>query len=149
MPNYDELHSAGRNRASSWNSSKKPWSRRNAWGDMSYADLISQAIESSPDGRMTLSEIYDWVIRNVPYFRDKGNTNSSAGWKVIFVIVSGSDGRAKTLLEPPKSLKTIRDRPCHMCECGAKGNSWVGYQAGPSSTPTYPKWRDCKSATTD
>ncbi|MCP9261152.1 Forkhead box protein O [Dirofilaria immitis] len=42
---------------------KKSTTRRNAWGNMSYADLITQAI-------------------NVPYFRDKGDSNSSAGWKV-------------------------------------------------------------------
>uniref|UniRef100_A0A1I8GJX0 Forkhead box protein O n=2 Tax=Macrostomum lignano TaxID=282301 RepID=A0A1I8GJX0_9PLAT len=55
--------------------------RRNAWGNQSYADLISQAIESSPHGRLTLSEIYDWMIKNISYFGNKGDTNSSAGWK--------------------------------------------------------------------
>ena len=63
---------------------KKPTSsRRNAWGNMSYADLITQAISSSPDKRLTLSQIYDWMVGNVPYFKDKGDSNSSAGWKVI------------------------------------------------------------------
>jgi len=63
-------------------SSKKPWSRRNAWGSMSYADLIGKAIESTADKRMTLSQIYDWMIQNVPYFHDKGAGSSSTGWKV-------------------------------------------------------------------
>ena len=63
-------------------SSKKPWSRRNAWGSMSYADLIGKAIESTVDKRMTLAQIYDWMIQNVPYFHDKGSGNSSTGWKV-------------------------------------------------------------------
>ena len=62
--------------------SKKPWSRRNAWGSMSYADLIGKAIESTTDKRMTLSQIYDWMIQNVPYFHDKGAGSSSTGWKV-------------------------------------------------------------------
>lgn len=61
---------------------KKNTSRRNAWGNMSYADLITQAIQGSPEKRLTLSQIYDWMVQNVPYFKDKGDSNSSAGWKV-------------------------------------------------------------------
>lgn len=61
---------------------KKNSSRRNAWGNLSYADLITQAITSSQDSRLTLSQIYEWMVQNVPYFKDKGDSNSSAGWKV-------------------------------------------------------------------
>lgn len=61
---------------------KKNSSRRNAWGNLSYADLITQAITSSQDNRLTLSQIYEWMVQNVPYFKDKGDSNSSAGWKV-------------------------------------------------------------------
>lgn len=61
---------------------KSSSSRRNAWGNMSYADLITKAIESSPEKRLTLSQIYDWMVKSVPYFKDKGDSNSSAGWKV-------------------------------------------------------------------
>ncbi|XP_030000747.1 forkhead box protein O4 [Sphaeramia orbicularis] len=60
---------------------RKGSSRRNAWGNQSYADLISQAIENSPDKRLTLAQIYEWMVKTVPYFRDKGDSNSSAGWK--------------------------------------------------------------------
>ncbi|KHJ48528.1 fork head domain protein [Trichuris suis] len=60
---------------------KRTSSRRNAWGNLSYADLITQAILSAPEKRLTLSQIYDWMVKNVPYFRDKGDSNSSAGWK--------------------------------------------------------------------
>ncbi|XP_022130763.2 forkhead box protein O isoform X1 [Pieris rapae] len=60
---------------------KKNSSRRNAWGNLSYADLITQAITSSQDKRLTLSQIYEWMVQNVPYFKDKGDSNSSAGWK--------------------------------------------------------------------
>ncbi|GCB61749.1 forkhead box protein O3-like [Scyliorhinus torazame] len=60
---------------------RKKSSRRNAWGNLSYADLITKAIESSPEKRLTLSQIYDWMVRHVPYFKDKGDSNSSAGWK--------------------------------------------------------------------
>ncbi|XP_059470753.1 forkhead box protein O [Neocloeon triangulifer] len=62
-------------------SAKKNSSRRNAWGNMSYADLITQAIQSAPENRLTLSQIYEWMVQNVPYFKDKGDSNSSAGWK--------------------------------------------------------------------
>ena len=64
------------------NSSKKSSSRRNAWGNLSYADLITQAIQSSPEGRLTLSQVDEWMGHNIPYFKDKGDSNSSAGWKV-------------------------------------------------------------------
>lgn len=61
---------------------RKGGSRRNAWGSQSYAELISQAIESAPEKRLTLAQIYEWMVRSVPYFKDKGDSNSSAGWKV-------------------------------------------------------------------
>lgn len=60
----------------------EPKKMRNAWGNLSYAELITQAILSSPDKRLTLSEIYDWIVQNVPYFSDKANSPSTAGWKV-------------------------------------------------------------------
>ena len=61
---------------------QKNSSRRNAWGNLSYADLITQAIQSAPEQRLTLSQIYEWVVKNVPYFKDKGDSASSSGWKV-------------------------------------------------------------------
>jgi forkhead box protein O3 len=74
--------SCGGSAASAAAAAKKNSSRRNAWGNMSYADLITQAIQSSSEKRLTLSQIYDWMVQNVPYFKDKGDSNSSAGWKV-------------------------------------------------------------------
>ncbi|CAI5438049.1 unnamed protein product [Caenorhabditis angaria] len=68
---------------------KKATTRRNAWGNMSYADLITQAIIQSPDKRLTLAQVYEWMVQNVPYFRDKGDSNSSAGWKVSFELGYG------------------------------------------------------------
>ena len=61
---------------------KRP-ARRNAWGAASYADLIAAAIESSPEKRLTLSQIYDWMVTNVKYFSERADSSSSAGWKVI------------------------------------------------------------------
>ncbi|KAK2557953.1 Forkhead box protein O [Acropora cervicornis] len=59
----------------------KKSSRKNAWGNLSYADLITQAIQSSAEQRLTLAQIYEWMVNTIPFFRDKGDSNSSAGWK--------------------------------------------------------------------
>ena len=75
---------------------KSSSSRRNAWGNMSYADLITKAIESSPEKRLTLSQIYDWMVKSVPYFKDKGDSNSSAGWKVSEGVHVRACGSART-----------------------------------------------------
>ncbi|KAM7542851.1 hypothetical protein Aperf_G00000018334 [Anoplocephala perfoliata] len=42
----------------------------------SYAELIKRAIESSPQRKMTLNEIYEWICKNFPYYREGQN-----GWK--------------------------------------------------------------------
>lgn len=76
---------------------KKNSSRRNAWGNLSYADLITQAITSAPEKRLTLSQIYEWMVQNVPYFKDKGDSNSSAGWKVSVVCLCFSRGQNRVV----------------------------------------------------
>lgn len=43
----------------------------------SYANLITFAINSSARKKMTLSEIYQWICDNFPYYKEAGN-----GWKV-------------------------------------------------------------------
>ncbi|CAL8284151.1 unnamed protein product [Lota lota] len=82
-PSSSSIHpsAAGAHGGSASQQLRKSSARRNAWGNYSYADLITQAIESSPEKRLTLSQIYDWMVRSVPYFKDKGDSNSSAGWK--------------------------------------------------------------------
>jgi Forkhead domain len=49
----------------------------------SYANLITAAISSSSDKRMTLSEIYQWICDKYPYYRDADN-----GWKVGRTLVN-------------------------------------------------------------
>lgn len=39
----------------------------------SYAELIRSALMSSPDGKLTLSEIYCWIKQNYPFFK-KGDS---------------------------------------------------------------------------
>lgn len=43
----------------------------------SYAALITFAINSTAKKRMTLSDIYNWISSNFPYYKDAGT-----GWKV-------------------------------------------------------------------
>ena len=47
----------------------------------SYANLITFAINSSNRKKMTLSEIYQWICDNFPYYKEAGN-----GWKVCNVM---------------------------------------------------------------
>ena len=56
---------------------------RNPWGNLSYAQLITRAIDSSPWKRLTLNEVYEWIVKFVPYFKDKIDAKTSWGWKVI------------------------------------------------------------------
>ena len=66
---------------------KKPAQRRNPWGPESYSELIIRAISNSPNQRLTLSQIYDWVAENISYFADKRDHNSSKGWKVSSDVI--------------------------------------------------------------
>ena len=61
---------------------------RNPWGNLSYAQLITRAIDSSPWKRLTLNEVYEWIIKFVPYFKDKIDAKTSWGWKVIVFFAS-------------------------------------------------------------
>ena len=50
--------------------------------------LCSQAISSTTERRMTLSQIYDWMVAHIPYFTDRQSNSKSAGWKVKFLKTS-------------------------------------------------------------
>ncbi|KAI0977783.1 hypothetical protein GJ496_009910 [Pomphorhynchus laevis] len=54
---------------------------RNAWGKMSYAELISLAISNSIWKHMTLGEICAWFVEYVPFFKDKSDPSKRWGWK--------------------------------------------------------------------
>lgn len=56
-------------------------------GHPSYVELITQAILSSPEKRMTLSEIYDWMVTNVDAFKDQRQLPCSTGWKVLYILL--------------------------------------------------------------
>ena len=42
-----------------------------------YASLIRQGVLDSPNGELTLNEIYNWFMKNFAYFRKNTST-----WKV-------------------------------------------------------------------
>lgn len=46
-----------------------PWERTTEKPPYSYATLIAHAIQSSPQKRLTLSEIYAWIEEHYPFFR--------------------------------------------------------------------------------
>jgi hypothetical protein len=59
----------------------------NPWGEHSYADLITRAIESSPQTRLKLNDIYQWFIDNIPYFNERSSTDLASGWKVQYILL--------------------------------------------------------------
>ena len=58
--------------------------KTNPWGEETYSDLIARALSSAPEGRLRPFEIYQWFSENVPYFRDKDDSNSNHRWKVCY-----------------------------------------------------------------
>lgn len=93
---------------------KSSSSRRNAWGNLSYADLITKAIESSAEKRLTLSQIYEWMVKSVPYFKDKGDSNSSAGWKVSGLRTHSRTRRGGT--KPPTCARGRGGQMRRLCK---------------------------------
>ncbi|KAK3536655.1 hypothetical protein QTP86_015464 [Hemibagrus guttatus] len=72
----------------------------------SYASLITFAINSSPKKKMTLSEIYQWICDNFPYYREAGS-----GWKIAFNCGSrsGCVGGGSGVIHAAASLIPLRD----------------------------------------
>lgn len=62
----------------------------------SYASMIAMAIDSSPNHRLSLSEIYDWIERRHPYY-----SKAEKSWKVRWLwVVWKSEKKEKTWMTP-------------------------------------------------
>lgn len=72
--------SSRRSSASSGSSASSHRARHKA-GHASYAELISRAIYSCAENQMTLAQIYDWMVDNVPSLQGTRTLHSSKGWK--------------------------------------------------------------------
>ncbi|KAJ3360177.1 hypothetical protein HDU91_004694 [Kappamyces sp. JEL0680] len=59
-----------------WNPYPVAHSGSSARPPLPYAQLITEAIESTPNGRITLNGIYNYVMANYPYFE-----TATSGWK--------------------------------------------------------------------
>lgn len=75
----------------------------NPWGEESYADLITRALQSDPGGRMKLCDIYQWFSDNIPYFAGRTSQESSSGWKVRSRCFPPSLSLSSSLPPPPYS----------------------------------------------
>lgn len=49
---------------------------------VTYVKIITEAIESSPDKKLTLVDIYQYAMKKYDYFTAAGH-----GWKVIFLLI--------------------------------------------------------------
>ncbi|VDQ06065.1 unnamed protein product [Trichobilharzia regenti] len=71
----------------------------------SYASLITCAIQSTSEKKMTLSEIYQWICDNFPYYCEAGS-----GWKSFMKIPRSRD-------EPGKGSYWCLSNQCDDPEC--------------------------------
>ncbi|CAO3596456.1 unnamed protein product [Absidia cylindrospora] len=118
----------------------------------SYATLIKYAIENSPNNKLTLSEIYQWVLEHYPYYGTAGS-----GWKnsirhnlslnKSFVRVArpiNEPGKGSYWMVDYRSAET-EQRTRQLLPTSSRRNNRSGSDPS-SNTPYRPEWSDSLSS---
>ena len=72
---------------------------------MSILTFTLQAILSSTEKRLTLNQIYDWLISSVMYFSERQDNVASSGWKVNLIqLMDLDDMTLPSELDPSQPL---------------------------------------------
>ncbi|XP_035517162.1 forkhead box protein J3 isoform X1 [Morone saxatilis] len=101
----------------------------------SYASLITFAINSSPKKKMTLSEIYQWICDNFPYYREAGS-----GWKVHSKV--GLTATKQNSIRHNLSLNKCFLKVPRSKDDPGKGSYWaIDTNPKEDALPTRPKKR--------
>ncbi|XP_032368381.1 forkhead box protein J3 isoform X3 [Etheostoma spectabile] len=101
----------------------------------SYASLITFAINSSPKKKMTLSEIYQWICDNFPYYREAGS-----GWKVHSKV--GFTATKQNSIRHNLSLNKCFLKVPRSKDDPGKGSYWaIDTNPKEDALPTRPKKR--------
>ncbi|XP_060803249.1 forkhead box protein J2 [Amyelois transitella] len=120
----------------------------------SYASMIRLAINSAPNGKMTLNEIYNYICNAFPYYKEagKGWMNSirhNLSLNKCFMKVARSkddpgkgsywamDTSYKMAEVTPRRRRSLRMAP-YSPECSSNSSGEAGAAPTPPATPTTP-----------
>lgn len=76
QPSFQENIESSKVIAANYDAGFRHTARKERRPHISYAELITMAIESTQDKMMTLKDIYGWISRNYPFF-----DSNKSGWQ--------------------------------------------------------------------